>query len=559
MRPLPVVLVLALALPGCIAGLDDAAPADALDGLSPVRFDQVLAEPFPMTMADGAVMDAWVFRPDVGASGDKVPVVINFSPYWSNLAPPAASGGDAFSQYLIDYLVPRGYAVALVSARGTGLSDGCFIIGGTTEIDDEDAIATILGEQPWSNGAVAAIAKSYDGTMAQGLLTRNNPYVKTIVPVSPISEFYKYNYYGGVPYTDGGTSFNTYYVAEVSAAQSDDPTSESWSKTPTRFCAESIDVQTNQYRSVALGDYTPYWQARNYTALLPDEIDASVFYVHGLQDWNVKPDHMTPWIDELRARNVTVKMQLGQWGHEYSNRDDWNSTLLRWFDSELKGIDTGIRAEPLVEVQDNEGVWRDEAEWPPARAARTTLYPSEDGALGLTPGSGASAYGDAPGGALGALPAGAGPVSVVFETAPFERTMRIAGVPELHARVSATGVRATLAAALLVDGVVVDQGFLDLAHRDGLESASPMTPGATYDVVVPLYPQDLVVPAGAKLSLLLSSTSPPDAPVSVTPASAGGLVTIAHGEGTWLSLPMIEGDDVEIESPQPEDVGCWAC
>lgn len=544
---------LALVLPGCIDVGPAATSPIGEEGLSQVLFDNVLAEALPVTADDGVLLDMWIYRPD-GATG--VPIIINFSPYWSNLAPPTAEGGDAYSLYLIEHFVARGYAVALVSARGTGLSEGCFTIGGAREVDDMVQVLDALAEQPWTNGNFAAVGKSYDGTMAQGLLTRNHPNLKTIVPTSPISEFYKYNYYGGVPYDFGGLLFNTYYVAEVSAAQSQDPSSPTWAVTPTRFCEESVDVQVSQYQSAATGDYTAYWQERNYTALLPDTIDASVFYVHGLADWNVKPDHMTPWIDELQARGVTVKMELGQWPHEYSNRDDQNATLLRWLDSELKGIDTGIKAEPLVHVQDLSGMWRTEDRWPPARATPMVLYPADGGALAAEPGSGSGMYTDSP---YMQLPIAPAAMDLLYESEPMDRAVRIVGSPILTATVSSTGPRATLSVALLVDGEIVDQGFLDLAHRNGLETSEPMTPGESYQVTVPLFPQDIVVPAGSTIGLVLSSSAPEGANVVVRPVSFGGAVTLTHGEGTALTIPIIEGDDVVLEDPQPEDTECWTC
>ena len=552
--------VVALLLPGCVTlGPAATTPVDEMR-LSQVVFDGVLAEALPFTADDGATLDVWIFRPE-GATD--VPIIINFSPYWHNLAPPAASGGDAFSLYLIDHFVPRGYAVALVSARGTGLSEGCFSIGGDREVEDMDQLLDFLGEQPWTNGNMAATGKSYDGTMAQGLLTRNDPRLKTIIPQSPISEFYKYNYYGGVPYDFGGLLFNTYYVAETSIVQGVDPFSftvepdpATYERLPTRFCEEALHVQAAQYHGALLGDYSSYWQERNYTAKLPDSLSASVFYIHGLQDWNVKPDHMTPWLDELYARNVTVKAWLGQWAHDYPHRDDWNATLLRWLDSELKGIDTGIRGEPLVQVQDTEGVWRHEARWPPMRAAPLTLYPTEGASLVAEPGTGYVRYGDAPGGVATRSPIGGG---FTYLGEPVERAMRIVGSPTFTATVSATGPRATLAVALLLDGKVVDQGFLDLAHRNGLDSFEPLVPGESYQVTVPLYPQDIVVPAGSVLGLHVSSASPNGALVSVRPFSAGGLVTLTHGEGTALTLPVIDADDVEVEARQPESLGCWTC
>ena len=554
-RVLLVAALLAPALAGCLAQEAPAA-VDPLAAASPVLFDELLAEHLPHAADDGVLLDAWVFRPD---TAEPVPVIVNFSPYWSNLSPPASEKGDAFSQYLVDYFVPRGYAVALVSARGTGLSEGCFGIGGPRELKDLDLTTTFLAEQPWSNGNVAAVAKSYDGTMAQGLLTTGNPHVKTIVPVSPISEFYKYNYAGGVPYAIGGLLFNTYYVLLTSLTQNVDPFSaaangdvSTYERTPTRLCDEAAHVQAAQYHGALTGEYSAYWQARNYTALLPDTVDASVFYVHGLQDWNVKTDHMVPWIDALHERDVTVKMWLGQWEHDYPTRDDFNATLLRWLDHELKGLPTGIMDEPLVQVQDTEGVWRHEARWPPARARTLALHPDAGGALAPAPGTGESSWLDS----RAPLPGLAN--VAVFESEPLSEPLRLAGAPAFHARVSSTAPRATLSVTLMADDVVVDQGFLDLLHRGDLATSEPMTPGEWYDVTVHFYPQDTVLPAGARLRLLVGHVPPEDAPVPVAPFSGGGVVTLDHAASV-LAVPVLDYADVTPEARQPEDVGCWAC
>ena len=557
------ILMLALVAPAVLAGCTTnvatpAATGEGIDALlSQPLLETLIQEHMPVESFDGAMMDAWVFRPE---TEDPVPVIINFSPYWHNLAPPAETGGDAFSLYLIDHFVPRGYAVALVSARGTGLSDGCFTIGGPMEIADEDVVATFFGTQPWSNGNVTATGKSYDGTMAQSLITTGNPHVRTIVPVSAISELYKYNYHGGVPYGNGlvTNTFNTDYVLGVSLTQDastyqpgvPNPTNPTYEKLATRFCDESVDVQTSQYHSLMTGDYTPYWQARNYTALLPDALDTSVLYIHGLQDWNVKPDHMVPWIEALHARGVPVKMMLGQWAHDYPHRDDFNLTLLRWLDHHLKGIDTGIMQEPMAQVQDTDGIWRDEADWPVTRATPRVLYTSADGTLGDAAGAGDSRYADnaAP---LDALLGGA-----VFETT-VEDGFRIVGSPVFNAIVSATGPRATLSVILSLDGEIVDEGFLDLTHRNGLATSEPLTPGEEVAVSVPLFPQDIVVPAGSTLQLTLAHTSP--GPAGIAPWPTNAIVSVHHGEGTWLMLPSVGLHDVMLEARQPEDVGCWAC
>jgi X-Pro dipeptidyl-peptidase len=562
-------LVAALAVAaGCVAPASPAGTTDA-SLVPPPLFDakETLAEHAPIKSFDGTTLDAWVFRPPDSAGLGRVPIVINFSPYPGNLDPPLTTGGDHYAHYLVDFLVPRGYAVALVSARGTGMSEGCFTIGGPTELKDESVVATALAEKPWSNGNVAATAKSYDGTMAQGLLTQGNPHVRTIVPVSPISELYKYDFFDGVPYAGTGQTFNAYYVAETSLAQRQDPRDPTYERTPTRFCQEELDVQANQVEGAATGDYTPYWQARNYSALLPPQVDASVFYIHGLSDWNVKPDHMVPWIDELRARNVTVKMWLGNWPHEYPGRPDFNATLLRWLDHELKGDANGVEREPLVKVQDKGGVWRDEDAWPPTRATTLDLRPTADGKLAAAPGAkGDLAYIDAPtavpvleAARIASTQDAPAETRLVFQGAPLADALRLSGAPTLHVSLSGTGPRATLSATLLLDGKVIDQGFRDLAHRASPATSDPMTPGATYDVLVHFYPQDVVLPQGSVLTLVLSHAAPDGAPVQVLPVPTGALVTVHAGDKTWLELPVLAADDGRFESPPPEDLHCWAC
>jgi len=54
---------------------------------------------------------------------------------------------------------------------------------------------------------------------------------------------------------------------------------------------------------------------------------------------------------------------------------DFGSLQLRWFDHWLKGIDTGMLNEaPIKLFVMGANVWRDEHEWPLARAVETRYY-----------------------------------------------------------------------------------------------------------------------------------------------------------------------------------------
>src|ERR1051326_6905070 len=156
---------------------------------------------------DGKHLENAIYRPD---TPEKVPVYINFSPYWGDTT---MKEGDAFSQYMIHEYVPRGYAVVLSSVRGTGHSEGCFQIGGDLELKDAYDVVDYFSKQPWSNGNLGAGAKSYDATTQNGMIAKfPHPALKTIFHVSGITDMYRYNGKDGVTYANGPEFTPRYYV-----------------------------------------------------------------------------------------------------------------------------------------------------------------------------------------------------------------------------------------------------------------------------------------------------------------------------------------------------------
>jgi X-Pro dipeptidyl-peptidase len=344
------------------------------------------------------------------------------------------------------------------------------------------------------------------------------------------------------------------------------------------------ETQLAGIESAATGDKGPYWQVRDYNAQV-ERVRAPVFLVHGLQDWNVKPDHVLPWAELLREK-VPVKMWLGQWAHDYPNhnryreewsRADWNVTLLRWFDHWLKGIDTGIMEEPMVDVQDSSGVWRHEADWPPQRAAQRAFHLAS-GALAGAPAEGSSAWVDAglP------IPAAPGPGAAhyaFFVTEPLAEPLRIAGQGVAQLRLEHSAAGGTVAVTLwdlAPDGEAhrINWGFFDLPHRHGLEQGQAVEPGEWFDLDVPLFPQDDVLAEGHRLAITLSGNDPPcqeagvelplvpvgggplglvcpakpDAGPTMQPAPSGGTTTVLH-EASRLLLPIVP--DIAPMDPQP--------
>lgn len=577
MKPGALLLAAATFLSGCLgAGLGPDSDARTLPGLSEPLWSGRLSEGLMLPSFDGTELSIQIFRPDV-PEDVKVPIIVNFSPYWGNTAGTAASGGDNFSMWLLDEFVPRGYAVALASVRGTGASGGCFEMGGANEIEDTKLTVEWLAAQPWSNGKVGAIAKSYDGTVANMAAIAAPKGLATIVPVSGITEWYHYLHTGGLVYGAGpvnrGAFTDMYYLGVGWGVKAlfeegflEDPVAYHLqgnsvlgpSQHPQDACPHLAEASAAALHTATTGEYTAYWQERNYLKDVGNA-EASLFLIHGLQDWNVQPTHVGEWFN---AYPGPKKAMLGQWDHLYPTRDDFLPVLLRWFDSELKGVDNGVWDEPAVEVQSDACVWRHEADWPPARATQLALHLAADGALAALPGEAASAaytQGRERGLPLPAdLPMGApeagllGPDRLEFLSEPLAARTHMSGIGELT--FTATSDRPLTAFTAVLYDVDADDArrevnwaFLSSAHRNGLDASEPLAPGESAEYVLRFYPQDTVFEAGHRIGLAIASHNIGTNPYVTTNMPATGATnTIELGGASRLALPVIAG-----ESPLP--------
>ncbi|MGN7916860.1 CocE/NonD family hydrolase [Lysobacter antibioticus] len=478
-----------------------------------------ITEHHRITMADGVELDAWIVRPDVAGP---VPLVLELTPYYGGGDPTVTKPVSNAASYPYNIaiaapfqeLIKRGYAFGILSMRGTGASGGCFSIGGPQEAKDMATAIEYLAAQPWSNQAVGAMGVSYDGTAPQDLWVEAPPHLKTIVPISGISDMYKYNYVNGVTIEDT-RGFNTYYwlldgmvpAGLEGGSQLLDPVTAPDAVTG-EVCKERIDVTAEGFTSLIAGDKTPYWQARDHLAALkadPSKKRASVFYIHGLQDWNVKPHNMEGWIEALQGSNVPFKAWLGQWDHAWPDRSDWITVMTAWFDQFLKNRNTGILDAPRVQVKDDAGKWRNEPRWP-ATGKKVTLYPQVTGTLGTTQSVGFADYNDYSGqdvNETAPLPDD----RVAFVTAPLANDLHLSGMPRFEGIVASTGARANLMLTLaeqLPDGTLRPFNFasLSLNHAESLAHGKPSVAGEPQYVGVNFYPQEDVVHAGNRLVLL---------------------------------------------------------
>jgi predicted acyl esterase len=616
MRILPSVLLAATLLGGCFGSpaapaadpvqdpvdlpvadrpVTSAALATYLHDLSPempgVGFDTAILEQYRTPITELIEIDTWIARPAIDTPA---PVVLDVTPYYGGGAPTGL--GRVGTE-----LIARGYAVGVSSVRGTGNSGGCFTQGGPTEATDTAAVIEHLASQPWSNGNVGLMGVSYDGTTPQDVWVEAPPALKTIVPISGISDMYKYNFVNGVHIEPQGYAFNAYYWAMVGAspvglsggAQATDPTHVATAGAG-EVCEEQADVQEGGLTSGLDGNKDAYWQVRDFHAELRASWDknperASVWYVHGLQDWNVKPHNMQDWLPAIEESGVPYKVWLGQWGHawpqstaiesecEYDSDEDrgascrsdwWELGLIAWFDQFLKGVDTGILDAPRVQVQDDDGRWHHEQVWPPTDPARHLFRLTGDGRLDDVGGEGILSYHDGLGAPLYQVQT---PPTVDIAQTPFDITWRsepvaeewhVSGMPVFHANVTVDKPRANLILTIgeqLPDGHFRAFNFCaqSLNHVADLSNGNLDITGLRQEVHLECFPQDDVLHAGSRLVLVaagntvseLDETGQPVDPMpGFQPLTYGSYISIDVA-GAWLELPV--DHSLVFEDPQP--------
>ena len=557
-----VVFVLALfaLAAGCItqtpAALNATDPARGVDDLI---YDLGELVDATIEVEGGVRLRGTVFLPDV-PPGTKVPVVMDMGPYYGQLMSRETFEYNEKNppNILYEHLLRRGYAIALVSVRGTGLSEGCFMVGGAQERADVAAAVEWLAAQEWSNGNVGMTGVSYDGTTPwEGLVSGAAPSLKAIVPVEGISDFYRYSFFEGVP-VGGGAAFNTYYEALVDASYTGTANLAGWAPTmATHLCPEQAEVYAHPYTTYRTGEHDGYWDERDMTAML-EGATAAVFVVHGTKDFNVKMDHVQTIWDLLPG---TKRMLVGQWEHNipwsnsYDHEQNWtqyNVTIHQFFDAYLKEDPAALAAEQAaapVLVQDSANVTWELTAWPPVESVPAPWWLGADGALaedGALAGEGI--FRGSPlvqalhrAGTYDSLVDGAfGPQSLAFETAALAEDARFFGNPWIDLNVSVDRPFGMIEARLYETGgkdgdELISLGWQNLATRTSRDQAEDVPTGELMQVRILMEAIAQVVEKGHGLKLVLSAENTE----TLTPQPEATTYTVILGgdAGAMLWMP----------------------
>jgi putative CocE/NonD family hydrolase len=331
-------------------------------------------------MRDGVTLSADVYRPD---SSGRFPVILSRTPY---LKTPR----DKESLDRQRYYAARGYVVVVADVRGRGDSSGTFVAYRDEGRDGHDAIEW-CGVQPWSTGKVGTLGGSYTAKNQWLAAVEQPPHLAAMVSmVCPSDPFVEWP--TGVPIP---MDISWHHFTSGHLLQSLDAVA--WDKVHRHLPLLTMDD--------AVGRPLPYWREMfDHTRL--DDWWEPQRYQNKFDRVRVPVLHLSGWYDDeqvgtplnfsgMQAHGATddvrksQKLIMGPWPHNVtaqptklgevdfglSAKIDLPGTVIRWFDHWLKGIDTGLMKEPPVRIfVMGANRWRDEHEWPPARAKTVTYF-----------------------------------------------------------------------------------------------------------------------------------------------------------------------------------------
>lgn len=542
-----------------------------------------------------------IIRPKETEEGLKVPVIMDASPYYESMGRGNESEvkdwdkdgiNEKFPLFYDNYFVPRGYAVALPEMVGTNNSDGCPTTGGYEEIESIRVVIDWMNgrakawdhdnnevKADWTTGNVGMIGKSYDGTLANGVAATGVEGLKTIVPIGAISSWYNYYRHEGLTYYNNGPGGLASRVASSSRKEACKPVFE-------RLNAEADDPS---------GDYNEFWDERNYVKDVKN-VTASVFAVHGLNDFNVKMNHLADWWVALSKEDVPRKLWLTQTGHVDPfdfRRAEWVDTLQRWFDYWLMDIENGIMDEPAVDIERGADNWETQSSWPDQNAAnvKIRLAPGENeetnGILTTGPvkGNFQQSFTDNPTQTEQQMVTNETAVKsdrLAFLSPQLAEDVRLSGIPEISLRAKVNKEDSNLT-VLIVDygtdtrihhegpgeGVrtlntescwgesistddacyketektthtapyeVVTRGWFDPQNWKTIEKEEPLKGGKNYKFEWNVLPEDYVFKKGHRIGIIIAGSDRR----RTIPSTTGATFEVKLGQ-SYISLPVVGG------------------
>jgi putative CocE/NonD family hydrolase len=331
-----------------------------------------------MKTRDGVTLRADIYRPK--AEG-KFPVLLQRTPY---------NKGDGESDFG-KHAAAIGYVVIVQDVRGRYTSDGEWY---TFKHESDDGYDTVewAAALAYSNGKVGMYGASYVGATQMLTAIAHPPHLAGVFPVVTASNYHDgWTYQGGAFeqwFNESWTSGLTEDTLDRRVRQSHNALNWVWKLPLTEYPfleepnpSSLAPYFTDWLRHPDFDDYWRPWSIEDHYA----DFKVPAYSVGGWYD--IFQGGTIRNYAGLKSRVPGQRLMIGPWYHGpfsgkagdidfgASAKGDTDADQLRWYDHLLRGVDNGVEREKPVKIfVMGKNVWRDEDDWPLARARSTNYY-----------------------------------------------------------------------------------------------------------------------------------------------------------------------------------------
>ena len=481
----------------CLLPLGLFAQGNALDSAW-IRENYTKIERYVPTR-DGARLFTSIYMPK--DTTEKHPILMNRTPY--SCAPYGEDNWRDFWNAHWRYYMREGYIIVIQDVRGRWMSEGEFVdvrpfqpVKRTPQDIDEasdtyDAIEWLLANVPGNNGRVGVFGISYPGFYSTMAALSGHPALKAVSPQAPVTDWFMGDdfHHNGAFFLMDAFSFYSSFGKPRPKPTTERPErfqfpvednykffleTGALKHFNTRYFGDSIAFWNELMQHP---DYDAWWQARNPRNFVND-LKPAILVVGGLFD---AEDCFGAWrlyeAIEQKSPNADNRLVMGPWAHGQwarqpgdqlghirfgANTAYWylNHIEIPFFNHHLKGKGNLDHLAEATVFFTGTNRWAHLPQWPPAGKADRAIYLQPNGKLAWSKPAAAAAFTEYISDPAKPVPYAEGvhlrrtreymlddqrfaarrPDVLVFETAPLEEELTLAGtvIADLKVSISST-------------------------------------------------------------------------------------------------------------------------
>lgn len=522
-----------------------------------------------ITLKDGTKLSTRIWFPE---TDEPLPAILEYIPYRKT------DGTRMRDEPMHGYFAGHGYVSVRVDMRGTGESDG-LLRDEYLKQEQDDALEVIdwISKQPWCNGNVGMMGKSWGGFNSLQVAARQPEALRAVITVGFTDDRYNQDihYKGGCILND-----NFWWGAIMLAYQSRplDPriVGDAWKDAWINRIDEMPLWMANWLEHQTRDDYWKHGSVcEDYSA-----IKVPVFAIDGWAD-----SYTNTVMSLMNGLSVPRKGIIGPWAHVYAHDGipgpamGFLQEATKWWDKWLKNIDNDAMDCPQLQIwleesmkpeashPISEGRWVGLESWPSKDIDEKIFYLSDkklqedkynhDSEIILsTPENHGLLSGEWMGaGVLGESPSDQridDGMAMIFETDVLKEELEIVGYPRFEVELSSDKPIAKLFAQLsdvdeLGNVTRVSYGVMNLTHLEGHDKVVELEPNKKVKAFVNLDCCGHNFPKGHRIRLSIANTFWP----MFWPSPEITKLSLDMNTAVF-KLPVFKGNNCEGPIMQPE-------